>query len=144
MGRRRTFRAEAAQSSMRCLWLGALLVLTACAKTATMTPLNPEAQHLGSPKFEYTATGLGQGPVTITMPDGELLNGSWSVAQGGGFATAVGPGGSASAFVLSGGGNFFVAATGPKTSLACQGNVSFGHGGGICRTPDGTVYQMMF
>ena len=118
---------------MKPLRLIVLLATSACAGTGTMTPLNPAAQQIGIPKVEYTRTGLGHGPVTVTMPDGEVLNGSFQVAEQGAFVTAFNSrGGSSSAFASSGGGNFFVSAVGPRTTLACQGNVSFGHGGGLC------------
>ncbi len=123
----------------------ALLALTSCAGTATLAPLNPEAQQLGVPRLEYTKTGLGHGPVTITMPDGEVLAGEFQIAEEGAFVSAFNSRGvTSTAFATSGGGNFFASATGPKTTLACRGNVSFGHGGGECRTPGGAAYQIMF
>ena len=106
-------------------------------------PANSEAQAAGVPKIQYTSTGLGRGPVTVTMPDGEVLTGQFEVAQGGASATAFGPHGTtSSAFAMSGGGNFYAAATAPHTSIICEGNVSFGHGGGICRTTAGAIFQI--
>ncbi len=117
------------------------LALCACTDTADMFPINNQAQKLGVPRVEFRR-GLPQGPVHVVMPDGEELNGSFRVAVGGGVVTAFGSGGTATGLATSGGGNFFAAARGPKTTLTCVGNVSFGHGGGICRTQDGAEYQV--
>jgi hypothetical protein len=35
----------------------------------------------GTPKVEFTRYGLGHGPVTITMPDGEILHGEYQVSE---------------------------------------------------------------
>ena len=121
--------------------LAFLLVMTACTDTAALFPMNEQAQALGVPRLEFRR-GLPHGPVKVTMPSGEVLVGSFQVAVEGAFATAYGTGGSATAFGVSGGGNFFAAASGPKTTLICRGNVSFGRGGGECRTQDGAQYQV--
>jgi hypothetical protein len=110
--------------------IASLLTLAACTHTATMTPLNPVAVQLGAPRLTFPETASDHGPVIVAMPDGELLLGSFQVLE--------------VAFLASGTGNFFVSATGPRTILACQGNTSFGHGGGVCRTPTGAEYQVMF
>lgn len=112
-----------------------------CTDTADMFPMNEQAQAMGTPHVEFRR-GLPHGPVTVTMPTGEVLTGSFQVAIGGGTVTAFGAGGSATAVGVSAGGNFFAAASGPKTSLVCRGNVSFGHGGGECRTQNGALYQI--
>lgn len=131
----------------------AILPLCTCTDTGQMTPLNDEAARLGPPKFEFVRQGTSQGPVTITMPDGEVLHGRYQVVQGGaigfGSASSVGTGGSAfatgSSVVMSGGGAVLISASGDRgSSMTCQGQVSFGHGGGICRTLRGAEYQMMF
>jgi hypothetical protein len=44
------------------------LGLTACAKAATMTSLNPEAQHLGLPTMNYTVTRLGEAQLPSRCP----------------------------------------------------------------------------
>ncbi len=130
---------------MRHGWLFGLLLLTGCTGTAMVAPLNPEAQQLGTPVVEFTRTGFGHGPVKVTMPGGEVLVGQFQIAEDGAFVTAFNSRGfSSTAFASSGGGNFWAMATGPKTTLACRGDVSFGHGGGECRTPQGAAYQVMF
>ena len=120
-----------------------LLALAACTDTGTLTPLNGQAQEIGVPQIEFRR-GLPQGPVKVTMPDGEVLNGRFAVAQGGGFATVYGTGGVATATAVGAGGNVFISASGPRTSMTCQAQVGFGHGGGICRTVSGAEYQVMF
>jgi hypothetical protein len=131
----------------RPVWLAFLTLITisACTRTslAVLAPMNQDAQDLGVPHFEYTH-GPGASSITVVMPSGETLTGSYRIAQGAAFATAFGTGGSASALALSGGGNFFASATGPHTTLVCQGNESLGHGGGTCRTQAGALYQIQF
>jgi hypothetical protein len=72
--------------------LGAVL-LAGCADTADTFPLNDAARKIGRPKVEFVRTGIGRGPITITMPDGEVLTGTWRVAFDGavgmGFEVAV-------------------------------------------------------
>ena len=128
---------------MRVWIVASVLTLCGCTVAATMTPMNEAAQALGAPQVQFQK-GLSTGSVKIVMPDGEVLTGSFSVATGGGFATAFGAGGSASAVGVSAGGNFFASATGPHQSIVCRGNVSFGHGGGTCRTVQGAEYQVQF
>jgi hypothetical protein len=107
---------------------------------------------IGVPKMEFTRQGTNSGPVTVTMPDGEVLHGHYQVAQGGGVAVgsaaAFGPAGPATATgtstVISSGGSVWLSATGPHTILTCQAQVGWGHGGGMCRTNEGAEYQMMF
>ena len=117
------------------------LALLGCTDTADLFPMNPAAQAIGVPHVEFRR-GLPHGPIKVTMPDGEVLTGSFQVAQQGAIVSAFGTGGSATAFASSGGGNFYAAASGPKTTMTCRGNVSFGHGGGECRTQDGAAYQV--
>ena len=126
---------------MRSILIAALLAVTGCTDTADLFPMNEQAQQAGVPHVEFRR-GLPHGPIKVTMPDGEVLTGSFQVAQQGAFVTAFGQGGSATAFASSGGGNFYAAASGPRTTLVCRGNVSFGHGGGECRTQAGAVYQI--
>jgi hypothetical protein len=138
-------------------WLGGGVVLTlllgACTDVAQMTPINDQAAKLGAPTVEFVRQGIGRGPVTVTMPDGEVLHGRYQVIQNGaiGFGSgfAFGPGGSTyatgSTVTMGGGGAVMVSASGDRgTVMTCQGEASFGHGGGVCRTLKGAEYQMMF
>ena len=95
--------------------------LSGCAGTVDTFPLNPAAKQIGNIRAEFTRTGLGSGPVTITMPDGEVL---------------------ASALVITSGPVQFVA-TGPKTQILCRGfSSTMGHGSGQCQTYEGAVWAV--
>lgn len=133
--------------------VGLALLLCACTDTGQMTPLNDQAVKLGTPKFEFVRQGVSHGPITVTMPDGEVLHGGYQVIQGGavgfGSGTAFGPGGAAyatgSSVVMTGGGAVMISASGDRgTIMTCRGETSFGHGGGTCGTVTGAEYQMMF
>ena len=96
----------------------------------------------GAIKVSFVRTGVGQGPVTFTMADGEVLNGRYRVA----FGESVGFGFSgthtASAVVVSDGPVQFVA-SGPKTQVLCRGVSSpMGHGNGQCQTYDGALWAL--
>jgi hypothetical protein len=111
--------------------------------TIALAPMNQAAQQVGVPMFHYIKTASDAGPVTVTMPDMEVLDGSWQVistttstvrlnSQGAVVGTAVTP---------SSMGSFFASAVGPRTTLTCHGVTAAGHGGGICQTPAGAMYQ---
>ncbi|MGH6673885.1 MAG: hypothetical protein ACRECV_18200 [Xanthobacteraceae bacterium] len=99
----------------------------------------------GVPKIKFVREGLGHGPVTITMPDGEILKGEYQVTQnaavGFGFsgsytATAIGYG--ASPVVLS-------ATDAQGTIFNCQGSVDIdGNGSGTCQDNHGNTYRVMY
>jgi hypothetical protein len=104
--------------------------------------MNAAAQRLGPINASFVRTGLGRGPVTVTMADGEVLKGEYRVA----FGTSVGMGfsgaSSASAIVIKDGPVQFVV-TGPKTQMLCRGtSTTMGHGGGECQTFDGAVWAI--
>ncbi len=56
------------------LALAALGAVAGCTGTADTFPLNDAAKNLGPIKVTYMKTGIGSGPVTITMADGEVLS----------------------------------------------------------------------
>ena len=117
----------------------ALALLAGCSDTADIFPLNAAAQQLGPVHLSFVRTGIGRGPVTITMADGEVLKGEYRVAFGGGVGMAFSGPYSASAIVISDGPVQFVA-TGPKTQMLCRGtSTPAGHGNGQCQTFDGAV-----
>lgn len=128
---------------MRFGWqLVALLALCSCTDTADTFPLNDSAKRLGPIQISFARTGVGSGPVTITMPDGEVLKGRYRVAFGGSEAFAFSGAHSASALVISDGPVQFVA-SGPKTQILCRGSSSpFGHGNGECQTYEGAVWAV--
>lgn len=122
------------------LALGCLV--SACADTADTFPLNDAAKQRGPVHVTFTRTGIGRGPVTITMADGEVLTGEYRVAFGTSEAFAFSGVHSASAIVISDGPVQFVA-TGPKTQLLCRGtSTTMGHGNGQCQTYDGAIWAV--
>ena len=44
--------------------------------TADTSPMNDAAKHIDPPRIDFLRTGIGRGPVTSTMPDGEVLTGT--------------------------------------------------------------------
>lgn len=134
---------------MSSLWtlavvaVGPLTVfLSGCSDTADVFPMNAAAKSYGPIKASFVRTGTGQGPVTITMADGEVLTGQYRVAFGSSVGFAFSGTHSASAIVIGDGPVQFVA-TGPKTQILCRGTSStMGHGNGECQTYDGAVWAI--
>ena len=128
---------------MRAVALGLLLLaLASCTDTADTFPLNAQAKNLGPLKVSFVRTGIGEGPITITMADGEVLKGTYRVAFGG--AMVVGSaGGQPANFEALGDGPVQFVANGPKTQMLCRGVSSpFGHGSGRCQTYDGALWAI--
>ncbi|OYV50505.1 MAG: hypothetical protein B7Z77_05685 [Acidocella sp. 20-58-15] len=120
----------------------ALIGLNCCTDTADTFPLNDAAKQLGPVKVSFVRTGIGSGPVTITMADGEVLTGRYHVAFGTAESVAFSGGTSASALAITDGPVQFVA-TGPKTQILCRGNSNtMGHGSGQCQTYDGAIWAV--
>jgi hypothetical protein len=112
-------------------------------------PLDDAARQVGTPHFTYTAQGIGRGPVTITMPDGEVLHGRYQIMPGGSFGLAAVAGrggvttGMKTSTALSAPGE--VIANGPTTVVTCDVQATIGgHGFGRCATDKGAHYQVMF
>ena len=128
--------------------------IAACSRAADMVPLNDTATATGIPKMDATLYGTGYGPVTVTMPSGEILNGHYRLAVGGsvttGVATAYTPRSSAvatgTAVSTPINNPFVLQATGARgTTMVCQGSGGgMGHGDAVCTTNSGAQYQMMF
>lgn len=128
---------------MRFLLAACLVGLAGCAKTADTFALNDAAKRLGPVHVSYTAYGIGHGPVTITMADGEVLTGKYQVAYGASEAIAFSGAHVTSAVVVSGNGQLQFVATGPKTQMLCRGtNTASGHGNGQCQTYDGAAWAI--
>jgi hypothetical protein len=126
------------------LYLTAIISVAACTSNADVFPLNDSAKKIGDPTIEFVRQGTDSGPVTITMPDGEVLHGYYRVARNGGIAMAFSGGQSATAIGFGSGGVQFVA-KGPRTEILCRGSVSFsGHGNGECQTVDGAVWAVSY
>ena len=119
-----------------------------------MIPLNPAAVTTGIPALAATLYGTGYGPATVTMPDGEILNGHYRLIIGGaisnGFASASGPRGSAfasaSAMSVPFENPFVLTVSGAHgTTMICNGSGGgAGHVSALCETNHGAQYQMMF
>ncbi len=130
--------------AIRRVHFAALLLasLAGCTDTADTFPLNDAARQIGTPKVSFVRTGVGSGPVTITMPDAEVLTGTWRVAFGGAVGMAFSGGKSATAIVV-GDGNVQFVVNGPKTQILCRGTSSpFGHGSGQCQTYEGALWAV--
>jgi hypothetical protein len=124
--------------------LVALGLLSACTSTADIFPLNASARAIGDPDIKFVREGIDQGPVTATMPDGEVLHGHYRVARDGGMVMAFSGGQTATAISKGGGGVQFVL-RGPRTEMLCRGSVSFGgHGSGECQTEDGALWAVSY
>jgi hypothetical protein len=128
---------------MRLVVLGlALLALASCADTGDTFPLNAQAKDLGPIKFAFVRTGIGEGPVTITMASGEVLKGTYRVAFGSAMVVGSAAGQPAN-FTAFGDGQVQFVATGPKTQMLCRGySTPMGHGNGRCQTYDGAVWAI--
>jgi hypothetical protein len=119
-----------------------LLVLSACTDTADVFPLNAQAKQLGPVQVSFERTGVGSGPVTITMADGEVLKGRYRVAFGSAEAFGFSGTHAATALAITDGPVQFVA-TGPKTQMLCRGTSStMGHGNGQCQTYEGALWAV--
>jgi hypothetical protein len=122
--------------------LASLIALGGCTDTADVFPMNTAAQALGSPKILFVRTGVGRGPVTITMADGEVLTGEYRVAFSSAVGTVFAGAASTSAIVIGDGPVQFVA-KGPKTQVLCRGSSNtMGHGNGQCQTFEGAVWAI--
>ena len=124
-----------------------------------MYAVNESGTVTGALTAEFMAYGTGHGSVKITMPDGEVLKGDYSIVRGGSigfgriYAAAYGTAGYATANATS---SSFVTervsegtaiAIGNKgTSIQCEfynDNLS-GHGKGACKDSHDIVYRLMY
>jgi hypothetical protein len=141
---------------LRFLSLAVVAVaLGACAREARLYPANTEA-GVGLLKAEFTDSGMGKGPIKITMPDGEVLTGEFSTTDTSsyGFGSAVATNGriapviaTASTTAVPGSMPGVVTAIGPSgTSLRCEYlvNSMTGSGSGSCQTNKGARYDLHF
>lgn len=144
---------------MKRLAVLATLALSGCVTHPDVYPANEAARALGVLKVELTKTGAGSGPFVITMPDGEVLKGRYSVNVGGSmgfgslYGSVYGTGGFASGSAFSTSSAFDMSnpavgdAIGPKgTTAHCEvvSNSMSGHGNGVCQVSNGAVYRVQF
>jgi hypothetical protein len=131
---------------MRAFWAMALAGLcAACADTGRSYPMDDASLAAGTPKFDFVRQGIGRGPVTVTMPDGEVLQGDYQVTNNDSVGVAFAGGHMATGIASGSGRPVVVNAVGPRgTILNCEGAIDIGgHGSVICQTNHGTKYRVM-
>jgi hypothetical protein len=121
------------------------IALCGCTERGPLYPLDQTSAQAGSPVVEFTRRGMGSGPVTVTMPNGEILHGEYRVTEnaamvmgfsGSHVSTAVGYGSGRPVVVQ--------ATSDSGTVMTCEGSADIGgHGSGICEIR-GNHYRMMF
>jgi hypothetical protein len=137
------------------------LLLPGCTVTRTvhLYPMSPIPSETAVLQGVIVGHGQGHGTAKITMPDGEILLGEYSIVFGGsvGFGTILasvyGPGGVASvngtsaSVKIDGRGEGSASLVGDRgTSAQCEflnANMT-GHGYGACRLSKGNVYRMLY
>ena len=124
----------------------ALALLCACTDQARVYPMDQAALQAGVPKIEFVRQGLGHGPVTITMPDGEILKGEYQVTENASVGIGIAGTHMATAVAYGSGRPVVISAKGNRgTIVNCEGSADIdGHGSGICRDSHGTSYRVMF
>jgi len=117
----------------------------ACADQGRVYPLDDASLRAGSPKVDFTRFGLGHGPITMTMPDGEVLQGEYQVTNNEAVAVGVAGGRTATAVGVGGGRPVVANAIGNRgTIMNCEGVIDLGgHGSLICRSNRGLSYRIM-
>ncbi len=129
--------------------------IAACSRDARLYPANLQAgtQALHA---RFTDSGMGSGPIEMTMPDGELLKGEFTTTDTSnyGFGSAFGFAGHAPAVVTTGSlssvpGSMPGVANlvGPNgTTAHCEYlvNVMANNGSGTCQTNKGAAYSLQF
>jgi hypothetical protein len=128
-------------------------------RSARLYPANDLARTGGVLSAQFMDTGTGHGTIEMTMPDGEVLKGEYSVVRGGAvqfgsiFESVYGPGGVAtgtgtsSSYSMAGSSTGMASAFGSKgSSMDCEffnDNVS-GHGMGACKCSQGALYRLQY
>ena len=137
------------------------LLIAGCTITRDMQmyPDNDAARALGPLRAKIVGHGNLNGTATMTLPDGQLLQGRYSISHGGSmsfgsvYTSVYGPGGSATgsgsqtSMSFSGQGFGEADMMGSKgTTAHCEFlNDNFnGHGHGACRLSDGSVYRLQY
>ena len=144
-----------------CTVVGALLLIAGCviARDVQLYPDNAAAHALGPLHARIVGHGNLNGTATMGLPNGQLLEGRYSISHGGGFgvdsvyASVYGPGGSASGSAV--GTSTFVSGEvfGEADMMRPQGTTAHceflndnfnGHGHGAYRISDGSLYRMQY
>ena len=132
---------------------------SAAVRSARLYPANDLARTGGVLSAQFTDSRVGHGAIEMTMPDGEVLKGEYSVVRGGAvqfgsiFESVYGPGGvatgtsTASSYTMPGSSPGTASAFGSNgTSMSCEfynDNVS-GHGLGACKSSRGALYRLQY
>jgi hypothetical protein len=122
------------------------LMLAGCTDYARLSPIDPAATQAGTPKIKFEWRGLGRGPVTVTMPDGEVLQGEYQVTNNDSVGVSI-PGVQIGTTVASGSSRHVaISANGDRgTIITCDGTTdSAGRGSGTCETSRGYKYRVTF
>lgn len=138
-----------------------LLALVDCTviRPVHLYPTGDSGAETGVAQGQIVGHGQGHGTAELTMPDGETMQGEYSIVFGGaiGFGnilgTLYGPGGATSAsamttsFSIAGEGQGSASLVGNRgTIMQCEflnANMT-GHGYGACRTSKGVLYRMIY
>lgn len=117
----------------------------ACTDTGRTFPLDDASLAAGIPKFQFVRQGLNRGPVTVTMPDGEVLTGEYQVTDNAAVGIGFAGGHTATAIGFGSGRPVAVNAVGNRgTIMTCDGAIDIGgHGSLVCQTNHGTKYRIM-
>lgn len=144
---------------MKWMLVAACLALSGCAGTAELYPANDIARGLGPLTAELTKAGMGSGPASLRLPNGEVLRGRYSVDVGGStgfgslYASVYGAGGYAagsgfgSAFAIPNSNPGMADLVGTSgTTAHCEFVSSSwtGHGNGVCELSNKALYRMQF
>jgi hypothetical protein len=123
-----------------------LLALAGCTDQARMYPMDNAALQAGTPRVEFVRQGLGHGPTSVTMPDGEILRGEYQITENAAVGVAIAGARTSTAIGYGSGRPFVSNATGDRgTLMNCEGSVDIGgHGSGVCETNKGGKYRVMF
>lgn len=144
-----------------CVVVAMLLATSGCTveRAVTLYPDNDAARALGALQAKIVGHGHLHGTITMPLRDGQVLQGRYSIAAGGGvevgslYASVYGTGGSASESGVSTSTSVSRTGFGEADMMSPQGttghcefvNNNFdGHGHGACRLSDGAVYRMQY
>jgi hypothetical protein len=143
---------------MRFALLAALALTTAaCAseRTARLYPSNDAASKDGLINVTYTDTGMGHGPISFSMPNGERIKGEYSTQDTAsyGFGSILALAGntvstaSGTSMRVPGSMPGTISAIGERgTRIECEYfvNVSTSAGSGACKSSTGAIYRLHF
>lgn len=133
--------------------------IVGCSRNARLYPANDVATVGGVLTAHFMSYGTGNGEMEITLTDGEVLKGEYSIVRGGamGFGNVYGSvygaggsstvSGSTNSYVVPGGSPGMASLFGNKgTSMECEFyNDNFsGHGHGACKSTGNALYRLQY